>query len=33
MVLGLNWLGLEITIYRTRGEHANYYTTDFGFVK
>ena len=22
------WLGFEPTIYRTRGEHANHYTTD-----
>jgi hypothetical protein len=24
----LNWSALEPTIYRTRGEHANHYTTD-----
>jgi len=27
-VFGLTQLGLETTIYRTRGEHAIYYTTD-----
>jgi hypothetical protein len=24
----LNWSGLELMIYRTRGEHANHYITD-----
>jgi hypothetical protein len=28
IVFGLTQLGLESTIYRTRGEHANHYTTD-----
>ena len=28
IVFGLARLGLEPTIYRTRGEHANHYTTD-----
>jgi hypothetical protein len=28
MVFGLTQLGLEPTIYRTRGEYANYYNTD-----
>jgi hypothetical protein len=28
IVLGLTRWGLEPTIYRTRGEHANHYTTD-----
>jgi hypothetical protein len=28
MVFGLNQSGFEPTIYRTRGEHANTYTTD-----
>ena len=28
MVCGLTLPGLEPTIYRTQGEHANYYTTD-----
>jgi hypothetical protein len=27
-VLGLTRSGLEPTIYRTQGEHANHYTTD-----
>jgi hypothetical protein len=27
-VFGLIQPGLELTIYRTRGEHANHYTTD-----
>jgi hypothetical protein len=30
-VFGLTRLGLEPTIYRTRGEHANHYATDAGF--
>ena len=28
IVFGLTWPGLEPTIYRIRGEHANHYTTD-----
>ena len=28
IVFGLTRLGLEPTIYRTQGEHANHYTTD-----
>ena len=28
LVFGLIWPGLEPTIYRTRGEHVNYYTID-----
>jgi len=28
IVFGLTRPGLESTIYRTRGEHANHYTTD-----
>ena len=28
IVFGLTWPGLEPTIYHTRGEHVNYYTTD-----
>ena len=28
IVFGLTRRGLEPTIYRTRGEHANHYTTD-----
>ena len=28
IVLGLTWPGLEPTIYRTRGDHANHYATD-----
>ena len=28
IVFGLNRAGLEPTIYRTRGEYANHYTTD-----
>ena len=28
MVFGLTGPGLEYTIYRTRDEHANHYTTD-----
>ena len=28
IVFGLTWPGLEPTIYRTRGEHANQYATD-----
>jgi hypothetical protein len=28
IVFGLTQPGLEPTIYRTRGEHANHYTTD-----
>ena len=28
VVFGLTRLGLEPTIYRTRGEHTNHYTTD-----
>jgi hypothetical protein len=28
IVFGLTRLGLEPTIYCTRGEHANHYTTD-----
>jgi hypothetical protein len=28
IVFGLTRLGLDPTIYHTRGEHANYYTTD-----
>jgi hypothetical protein len=28
IVFGLTRLGLEPTIYRTGGEHANHYTTD-----
>jgi hypothetical protein len=27
IVFGLTLLGLERTIYRTQGEHANHYTT------
>ena len=28
IVFGFTWSGLEPTIYRTRGEHANHNTTD-----
>jgi hypothetical protein len=28
IVFGLTRSGLELTIYRTRGEHANHYVTD-----
>jgi hypothetical protein len=28
IVFGLTRTGLELTIYRTQGEHANYYATD-----
>jgi hypothetical protein len=28
IVFGLTRSGLELTIYRTRGEHANHYATD-----
>jgi hypothetical protein len=28
IVFGLTRLGLEPTIYHTRGEHANHYTTE-----
>jgi hypothetical protein len=28
IVIGLTWPGLESTIYRSRGKHANHYTTD-----
>jgi len=28
IVIGLTRSGLKPTIYRTRGEHANHYTTD-----
>jgi hypothetical protein len=28
IVFGLTRSGFEATIYHTRGEHANYYTTD-----
>jgi hypothetical protein len=28
IVFGLTWSGLEPTIYRTRDEHTNHYTTD-----
>ena len=28
IVFGLTRLGIEPTIYRTRSEHANHYTTD-----
>jgi hypothetical protein len=28
IVFGLTRLGLEHSIYRTRGEHTNHYTTD-----
>jgi hypothetical protein len=28
LVIGLTKPGLEPTIYRTRGKHANYYATD-----
>ena len=28
IVFGLTWSGLELTIYCTRSEHANHYTTD-----
>jgi hypothetical protein len=28
IVFGLTRLGFEPTIYRTRGEHVNHYTTD-----
>ena len=28
IVFGLTGLWLELTIYRTQGEHANHYTTD-----
>ena len=28
MIFGLTRSGLEPTIYRTRGEHANHYATD-----
>jgi hypothetical protein len=31
IVFGLTRSGLEPTIYRTRGEHANHYTTDAFF--
>jgi hypothetical protein len=31
IVFGLNRLGLEPTIYRTRGKHANHYATDAVF--
>jgi hypothetical protein len=30
-VFGLTWLGLEYTIYFTRGEHANNYTSVAAF--
>jgi hypothetical protein len=30
---GLTRLGLELAIYRTRGEHSNHYTTDAVFNK
>ena len=33
IVFGFTWSGLEPTIYRTRGEHANHYTTDAVDVK
>jgi hypothetical protein len=32
IVFGLTPPGLEPTIYRTRGEHANHYTTDAVFL-
>jgi hypothetical protein len=28
IVFGLTWSGLDLTIYRSRGEHANHYKTD-----
>ena len=28
MVFGFTWSGLDTTIYHTRDEHANHYTTD-----
>ena len=28
LAFGLTWSGLEPTIYRTRGEQSNHYTTD-----
>ena len=28
VVFGLTWSGFEPTIYHTRGEHTNHYTTD-----
>ena len=31
-ICGLSRLGLEPMIYRTRGEHANHYTTDTVFI-
>ena len=31
IVFALAWPGLEITICRTRGKYANYYTTDVVF--
>ena len=31
IVFDLTRPGLEPMIYRTRGEHANHYTTDFGY--
>ena len=33
LVFGLTRLGLEPTIYRTRGKHANHYTTDVVLCK
>jgi hypothetical protein len=33
IVFGLTRPGLEHTIYRTRGEHANHYATDAVFTK
>jgi hypothetical protein len=27
IVFGLTWSGFELTIYHTRGEYDNYYTT------
>jgi hypothetical protein len=31
IVFGLTRLGLEFTIYRTQGKHANHYATDVVF--
>jgi hypothetical protein len=33
IIFGLTRLGLNPTIYRTRGEHANHYATDAVYIK
>ena len=33
IVFGFTRFGLELTMYRTRGEHANHYTTGTDAVK